>query len=64
MQFIDTHAHLYTEAFDEDRDEMIERALEAGVDHFFLPAIDSSYIPAMKALKAAYPDRMSLMAGL
>ena len=64
MQLIDTHAHLYTEAFDEDRHEMIQRALEAGVDHFFLPAIDSSYTPAMKALKGAYPDRMSLMAGL
>lgn len=64
MQLIDTHAHLYTEAFDEDRHEMIQRALEAGVDHFFLPAIDSSYTQAMKALKEAYPDRMSLMAGL
>jgi TatD DNase family protein len=64
MQLIDTHAHLYAEAFDEDRDEMIQRALEAGVDHFFLPAIDSSYTPAMKALKDAYPARMSLMAGL
>ena len=64
MQFIDTHAHLYAEAFDEDRDEMIQRALDAGVGHFFLPAIDSSYTPAMKALKEAYPDRMSLMAGL
>jgi len=64
MQLIDTHAHLYAEAFDEDRDEMIQRALEAGVHHFFLPAIDSSYAPAMKSLKASYPDRMSLMAGL
>lgn len=64
MQIIDTHAHLYTDAFDEDRDEVIRRALEAGVQHFYLPAIDSSYTQAMRDLKNAYPERISLMAGL
>lgn len=64
MQIIDTHAHLYTEAFDEDRDEVIRRALEAGVQHFYLPAIDSTYTGAMRALKRRYPERISLMAGL
>lgn len=38
---IDTHTHLYSEQFDEDRDEAIKRAKEAGVEKFYLPAIDS-----------------------
>ena len=43
MQLIDTHTHLYVEAFDEDQSLVIERALKVGVQHFFIPAIDSSY---------------------
>ena len=61
---IDTHNHLYVEAFDEDREAVIERALSAGVDFFCLPAIDSQYTAPMRALQQAYPDRISLMAGL
>lgn len=64
MQIIDTHAHLYSEAFDEDREAMIQRAKDAGVSHFFLPAIDSTYIGSMKALRDQYPEAISLMAGL
>lgn len=64
MQFVDTHTHLYTEAFDEDRDAMIQRARDAGVSRFFLPAIDSSYTDAMKSLREQYPGLISLMAGL
>ncbi len=61
MQLIDTHTHLYVEAFDEDRDEMIERALAIGVSDFFVPAIDSSYTEGMFALEAQYPDQVHLM---
>ncbi len=61
---IDTHNHLYVEAFDEDREEVIARALTAGVDYFCLPAIDSQYTAAMRELQQKYPDRISLMAGL
>ena len=43
MKLIDTHTHLYVEAFDEDRDEIIQKAIETGVTRFYLPAIDSSY---------------------
>ena len=35
--FIDTHAHLYVEQFDEDRDEMVKRAIDNGVSKLFLP---------------------------
>ena len=64
MIITDTHTHLYSEAFDEDRDEMIQRAIESGVKHFFIPAIDSSYNEAMLKLEADYPEYMNLMMGL
>ncbi len=64
MNLTDTHAHLYVEEFDADREAMMQRALEAGVSRFFIPAIDSTYTTRMKALKAAWPDRVFLMCGL
>ena len=47
----DTHTHLYSEQFDEDRNEMILRAKNAGVSRFFIPAIDSSTSEAMFQLE-------------
>jgi TatD DNase family protein len=43
---IDTHTHTYLDRFDEDRDEVMERAREAGVTIQLLPAID---IPSIRA---------------
>lgn len=62
--FTDTHTHLYSEEFAEDRDIMIQRALDAGVKRFFIPAIDSSYVPSMYELEANYPENVFLMCGL
>ncbi|WP_053990854.1 TatD family hydrolase [Mangrovimonas sp. TPBH4] len=64
MIITDTHTHLYSEAFAEDRAEMIQRALDAGVSRFFIPAIDSSYTNAMFDLEEKYADYVHLMAGL
>ena len=64
MQIIDTHTHLYLEAFDADQNEVIKRAKDAGVSHFFIPAIDSNYTERMYALEKSYPNLVSLMAGL
>lgn len=60
----DTHTHLYSEAFDEDRAEMMQRAIDVGIERFFIPAIDSTYTEAMFALEAAYPEQTFLMMGL
>lgn len=38
--FIDTHAHIYLDAFDDDFNAVIDRAREAGVDRIVMPAID------------------------
>ena len=64
MKLIDTHTHLYVEAFDEDRDEIIQKAIETGVTRFYLPAIDSSYTDMMLALEKQYPEHIRLMMGL
>lgn len=64
MTITDTHTHLYSESFDEDRDEMISRALKKGITRFFIPAIDSSYSERMYELEKKYPDHVFLMSGL
>jgi len=64
MILTDTHTHLYAEQFDEDREEVIVKALELGIKRFFIPAIDSSYYNRMFALEQAFPENMFLMAGL
>ena len=37
---VDTHAHLYLDQFDDDRDAVLRRAWGAGVDVIVMPAID------------------------
>ncbi len=64
MIITDTHTHLYSEAFDKDRNEMVQRALKAGIERFFIPAIDSSYYQRMLDLETSYPKNTFLMIGL
>lgn len=64
MIITDTHTHLYSEEFDQDRDEMIQRALHKGVSRFFIPAIDSTCTASMYELEERYPENVFLMMGL
>ena len=64
MTITDTHTHLYSTEFDEDRNEMIQRAIDIGVSRFFIPAIDSAYTQSMYDLEKAYPNNIFLMMGL
>lgn len=64
MTITDTHTHLYSEEFDQDREEMIQRAIDSGVSRFFIPAIDSSCTAAMYDLEKNYPEHVFLMMGL
>lgn len=64
MIFTDTHSHIYSDAYAEDRHKMISRALEAGVERIFVPAIDSKTLPDMYAIQKAYPRQVFLMMGL
>ena len=61
---IDTHCHLYDEAFDEDRQAAVLRAVEAGVDTMLLPAIDSQSHARQEHLAADYPQFFRQMMGL
>lgn len=62
--FIDTHCHLYVNEFESDRDEVLQRAVDAGVERFYLPAIDRESGSSMLDLADKYPDRCIPMIGL
>ena len=64
MKLIDTHTHLYTEAFDEDRNQVIKNAIAKGIERFYLPSIDSKYTSRMYDLEKEYPNHIRLMMGL
>jgi TatD DNase family protein len=64
VNIIDTHAHLYLNQFNEDIDQVIQKANENGVKKFIFPAIDSSHFNEMQSLKNKYPDDIHLMSGL
>ena len=61
---IDTHAHIYASEFDNDRDEVVKRALEQGIDKILLPNIDLESIEPMLKTEAAYPEVCRSMMGL
>ena len=60
----DTHAHLYSKKFESDRDEMIRRAIAAGVTKMYLPNIDTESIGPMLDLEAAFPENCFAMMGI
>lgn len=64
MTLIDTHSHIYLPEFDEDRDAVVSRAIDAGVRTVLLPNIDASTMPALLDMVAAYPALCRPMAGL
>lgn len=64
MIFTDTHTHLYSEEFENDQADMMQRAIANGVQKLFVPAIDSSYTKKMYEVKNQYPENVYLMMGL
>ncbi|MGJ3237022.1 TatD family hydrolase [Marivirga sp.] len=58
---IETHAHLYADKFDEDRAEMMERAMEVGVEKFYMPNIDHESIEPMLEVEAQFPTTIATM---
>lgn len=62
--FIDTHCHIYDEAFDEDRDEVIDRARAAGAECLLLPNIDANTLGPMVSVCDRWPDLCRPMLGL
>src|ERR1700712_5577158 len=64
MMLIDTHCHLYAKEFEGDIDEVIQSAVNNGVEKFYLPAIDSGTTDAMLLLETKYPGKCFAMIGL
>jgi len=62
--YIDSHTHLYLDAFKSDREQMIRRALDAKVNRMLLPNIDSRSMDAMFSLAEQYPNHCFPMIGL
>jgi len=64
MYLIDTHCHVYDHQFSLDRNEAMQRALDAGVKMMLLPNVDASTIAPMLELHEQYPDCTRVMMGL
>ncbi len=64
MNLIDTHAHIYSDEFENDRAGAIERAKTAGVNKILMPAIDSSTHENMLRLEEEYAGTCISMMGL
>jgi TatD DNase family protein len=60
----DSHTHLYLDAFDRDRDQVIERAVHAGITRMLLPNIDRASIAPMLAMAERFPDHCFPMMAL
>lgn len=61
---IDTHCHLYLPEYDRDIETVMERAFQAGVEKFYLPAIDSRTMERVLQLEERYPSSAFAMVGL
>jgi TatD DNase family protein len=64
MNLIDTHAHLYLNRFDKDRNDVVAHAIENDVSHFVLPNINSETIPQIKKMLTDFPKHCSAAMGL
>tara|TARA_B100000683_G_scaffold197485_1_gene190617 strand:+ start:602 stop:1375 length:774 start_codon:yes stop_codon:yes gene_type:complete len=64
MNFIDTHAHLYSNKFTDDRNDVINNAIQSGVLKMFLPNISSEYTISMLELCKKFPENCFPMMGL
>ena len=64
MKFIDTHSHLYSSQFNDDRTQVVNNAIANGVSTILLPNISSKYTKGMLALCAEFPNNCYPMMGL
>lgn len=64
MYLIDTHTHVYDHQFSLDRNEAMQRAVDAGVKIMLLPNVDASTVAPMLELHAQCPDCTRVMMGL
>jgi len=64
IQLIDAHTHLYLPEFDDDRDEVVKRAISNGVVKMLMPNIDIHSVDQMLITENRYPGICYSMIGL
>lgn len=64
MEIIDTHSHLYSDKFNDDRSEVVTNAIKSGVSKILLPNISSKYTDSMLDLCSQFPDTCFPMMGI
>jgi TatD DNase family protein len=62
--FIDTHTHLFSDQFNEDRDDVVKRAIDSGITKLLLPNIDVDSLQSMFDLHIQFPENCLPMVGL
>ena len=62
--YIDTHSHIYDEAFDNDRESAFQRALSVGVETILLPNTDETTIKPMMDFYESHQENCKVMMGL
>jgi TatD DNase family protein len=56
VMFIDTHAHIYSEEFKDDFEDMLSNAKSDGITDIYMPNIDSTSITPMMDIAATHPE--------
>lgn len=64
MTLVDSHAHIYSEQFKQDREEALARALAEGVEKIYMPNIDHTSIDIMLETEEKHPNQCIAMMGL
>jgi TatD DNase family protein len=64
MTFVDSHAHIYDQQFDQDIQDVMERCQEVGVSSIYMPNIDHASVDAMLERELRYPAQCVAMMGL
>lgn len=64
MKLIDTHAHVYVDQFKKDRDEVIQKSFELGLEKIIMPNIDATTIDSMMEVEEKYPGQCIATMGL
>ncbi|EMS31009.1 Putative deoxyribonuclease YcfH [Mariniradius saccharolyticus AK6] len=64
MRFTDTHAHIYSDKYQSDRQDVIQRAVEQGVHHIYMPNVDVDTIEPMLDAESKNPGICIPMMGL
>lgn len=64
MKLIDTHTHLFVDSFDKDRNDVIQSAINSGIEKMILPGINSSLIPKQTEIVEKFKDNCYAAIGL